>query len=364
MILDRYVVKQFCPIFLFALLMFIVLLLLIDLFVNLVHYLNFEATFTQILKVSLYYVPKGFSFALPISLLFAVAYTLGDLYARNELTSIISSGIPFWRLAASLLVIGIFASFFSFFFDDRIVIPTLKVKEDLSRTLKHQPVQGKDSDIVIKTRDGKRIYAVDYFDARNNILNGVVIVERDGEGNIIQEIRAFTAEWNETHWVFSNSVIYEWEEVDKNNTGEKEKEWVIHDLIQTDDYDEEPEIFRRSAVAPKDLSVHDAGRLVQDLKRAGLPYTEAQADYFHRFSFPSVCFIVVILSISMGGRFRKNIMLMSLLTSLGVAVIFYVLEMITMMLARTGYIPAIIGAWFPVFFFIAIGTVLVRYSKT
>ncbi|MDR1863714.1 MAG: LptF/LptG family permease, partial [Treponema sp.] len=103
MILDRYLVKQFLPIFFIALSMFIMLLLLIDLFANLWRYLNYEVPVREILRVSLYYLPKSFSYALPISLLFAAAYTLGDLYGRNELTSIFSSGIPFWRFSVSLL---------------------------------------------------------------------------------------------------------------------------------------------------------------------------------------------------------------------------------------------------------------------
>ncbi|GMO23538.1 MAG: LptF/LptG family permease [Termitinemataceae bacterium] len=354
MILDRYLVKQFFPVFFVAIFMFVMLLCLIDLFLNLVHYLNFDAAFNQILKVSLYYVPKSFSFALPISLLFAVAYTLGDLYSRNELTSIISSGIPFWRLGRSLIIIGLIASFFAFFFDDNIVIPTLKVKNDLGRKLQHKQVSEKNSDIVIKTRDGKRVYKVDYYDYQNTTLNGVSIVERDEEGYFLKQIRATSATWNENYWLFHNPIVYEWED----------KKLRAHDFRQTEDYDEEPGIFRRNAVAPEDLSARDAAGLVRDLKMAGLPFVEAQADYYHRFSFSAVSFIVVILSISMGGRFRKNIMLMSLLTSLSVAVLFYIMEMITMMLAKMGYVPPFIGAWFPVFFFTVVGIVLVRYSKT
>jgi lipopolysaccharide export system permease protein len=104
--------------------------------------------------------------------------------------------------------------------------------------------------------------------------------------------------------------------------------------------------------------------LVQDLKAAGLPYIQAQADFYHRFSFSVVSAIVMILSISMGGRFRKNILLMSLLASLSAAVVFYVMEMITMMMARLGYIPTFIGAWFPVIVFIAIGILLLKGAKT
>jgi lipopolysaccharide export system permease protein len=50
--------------------------------------------------------------------------------------------------------------------------------------------------------------------------------------------------------------------------------------------------------------------------------------------------------------------------SLAVAVIFYVMEMLTMMMGRLGYIPPIIGAWFPVIFFTVVGAVLIRFSKT
>jgi lipopolysaccharide export system permease protein len=104
--------------------------------------------------------------------------------------------------------------------------------------------------------------------------------------------------------------------------------------------------------------------LVEDLKAAGLPYIEAQADFFHRFSFFSCSLIVLILSISMGGIFRKSIMLLSLLGSLSAAVVFYVIEMITMMMARLGYIPTIVGAWFPVVVFIILGLLLLKGAKT
>jgi lipopolysaccharide export system permease protein len=57
-------------------------------------------------------------------------------------------------------------------------------------------------------------------------------------------------------------------------------------------------------------------------------------------------------------------MLMSLLTSLGSAVVFYVIEMITMMMGRLGYIPPAVGAWFPVIVFITLGLLMVRGAKT
>jgi lipopolysaccharide export system permease protein len=353
-ILDRYLVKQFIPIFFVAVAMFMLLISLIDLFANLWRYLNYEVTAWEILKVSLYYLPKSFSYALPVSLLFAAAYTLGDLYGRNELTSIFTSGIPFWRFAMPLLLIGILATFFSFFFDDRVVIPTLKMKNDLSNVLLHQQRTENNSDIVIKVRNGLLIYSVDYYDSTAKALNGVSIIEQDENGRLVSLIRTSRAVWNEDHWEFANPVVYEWE-------GGLLR---YKPLGPTDAYREDPDTFRRNTVNVEELPAVDAGLLVKDLQAAGLPFIEALAEYYHRFSFPTASFIVMILSISMGGRFKKNILLMSLLSSLASAVVFYVMEMISMMMAKLGYIPPFAGAWFPVITFVVIGLFLLRSAKT
>jgi lipopolysaccharide export system permease protein len=353
-ILDRYLLKQFFPVFAVASSMFMLLMSLVDLFANLTRYLSYEVPLKQILQVSLYYLPKSFSFALPISLLFAAAYTLGDLYARNELTSIFSSGIPFWRFSAPLIVVGLVFSLFAFFFEDRVVIPTLKLKNDLARFLLHQQRADNNSDIVIKAQGGRLIYAVDYYDDATSSLNGLSIIEQSEEGEFISLIRAHRASWNGEYWTFTNPLIYSWEG----------KRLAVRALDETGDYREHPDTFKRNAVDAGALSARDAALLVADLRKAGLPFTNALTDYYHRFSFAAASFIVVILSISMGGRFKKNILLMSLLASLVAAVVFFVIEMITMMMARMGYIPPIAGGWSPVVVFSVIGLVLLRGAKT
>jgi lipopolysaccharide export system permease protein len=354
MILDRYLVRQFFPIFIVAVSMFVMLLSLIDVFANLWRYLNYEVPISQILLVSYYYLPKSLSFAMPISLLFAAAYTLGDLYARNELTSIFSSGIPFWRFSVSLLLIGVLASVFSFFFQDQVVVPTFKKKNDLSSILLHQQHTDSNSDIVIKSRNGQLIYSVDYFDDGSTSLNGVSIIEQSEEGQFLSLIRAPRAVWTGEYWNFFNALIYTWE-------GDFLR---VKSLDSVDTYREDPEIFRRRAVDAEALPAKDVAGLVRDLRNSGLPFTTALADYYHRYSFSAVSFVVMILSISMGGRFKKNILLMSLLASLVASVVFYVMEMISMMMARLGYIPPIVGAWFPIIVFIVLGLLLLQSAKT
>jgi lipopolysaccharide export system permease protein len=355
MVLDIYLLRQFFPIFFVAISMFVFLFLLLDLFSNLIRYLNNEVPISTMLKITFFYIPKSVSYAMPMSLLFAAAYTLGDLYARNELTSIFSTGIPLWRFSMAFVAVGLAASIFSFFLDDRIVIPTLKQKNELYRRALKLYVSESNADVVIIAKKGAVTYSADYFDSEKNILNGVLIVERDEKGAIVSELRAPSAEWNDSYWEFKNAVIYRYDE---------KGEFKIYPFTSNELYNEHPDIFRKKSINVEELSVRDAGLLIKDLRSAGYPYRSAQTNYHRRFSFAVTSLIVMILSISMGGRYRKNILLMSLFTSLCVAVVYYVAEMLSMAMAGLNYIHPFIGAWFPVVIFIVIGVNLLRGAKT
>ncbi|MDR0586752.1 MAG: LptF/LptG family permease [Treponema sp.] len=353
-IVDKYLIKQFFPVLAASISMFMLLVVLIDLFVNLTRFLNNGAGIAQIFTVSLYYVPKSFLYALPVSLLFSSAYMLGDLYARNELTTVLCSGVPFPRLCVPLFVIGMVFSVFSFFFEDNVVVPTLRMKKDLSRQLLQSQEQQSSSDVVIKTNGGRLIYAVDYFDRLSETLNGLTIIELDEDNRFNSLVRASKAEWNGSSWSLSGSVMYEYQ-------GEFIKTLP---LDENGRFTAEPEAFRRGAIAAEDLKAGDVALLIRDLENSGLPTASARTDYHHRFSFSTVSFVVIFLSVTLGGRFKKNILLMNLLASLGTAVVFYVIEMVTMMSAKVGIMPPAAGAWTPVFVCIAAGFFLLRYAKT
>ena len=359
-ILDRYLLKQFFPVFFSALALFVMLVLLIDLFLNLTRYLSNGASFPAILKVSLFYIPKSISYAIPVSLLFASAYTLGDLSAKNELIAVLGSGIPFWRFCLSLIILGIAFSFFAFFFEDQAVIPTFKEKNRMSRELLHTTTENLSS-IVIKLKGGQLIYSVDYYDIASQTLYEVIIIELDENKKLKTMINAERAVWEGGAWSFDNPLMYSWD-----SGFLRPKNISPEDAITflSEKYREEPETFRRSSVSADDLNARDAAMHIKDLRRAGLPVSSALANYYHRFSFSAVSFVVIFLSLTVSGRFKKNILLLSLLASLGTAVIYYVIEMLSMLSAESGLLPPFWGAWTPVLVCTAAGFLLLASAKT
>ncbi len=275
MILDRYVLKQFFPIFLSAILMFVALILLIDLFTNLWRYLSSDVSFSNMIKISIYYIPKSISYALPVALLFATAYTVGDLYSRNELTAIFSSGIPYRRFVMPFIFLGIIMSVFSFFFEDIVVIPTLKEKNFLSKSVLNQNFSQNSANVVFKTNNGRTIYSVDLYDDRRQRLTGIIIVELENDGSFSSLLRAQRAEWKNERWEFQNALVYSW-------AGDILRSHPYNGSII---YDEEPDVFKRNAVAAEELQVKDALLFIRDLKEQACPILRRKPIFITAFLF-------------------------------------------------------------------------------
>lgn len=354
-LLQRYLLQQFIPVCFVALLFFVLLLELGDLFANLWKYLANEVSIKDIFMVMVLYAPKCVSNSMPMAVLFSSAYIMGNMYARNELTSIFASGYPLYKLIIPLLILGLFLSFMMFFFEDRIVITSLAKKNALTRILLNQDQSLSNTNIVVLSEDKTMIYLADYYQDNEQRLFSLMVIVRDQKGSLQTILQTASARWQTTQWVVDSPTLYI---IEPGNTVRMQTDMIPLNLT------EPPETFRRNTTSVEELSASDAKNYLAFVRRSGLPYAEELSNYYKRFSYPFTIFIVLFFSIALGGRFKKNVMLMSLLLSLSIAVLYYVLQMLTMLLSKWEYISPLAGAWFPVVLFIGGSLVIIRYART
>lgn len=347
----------FLPFFAGAIVFFVLILELIDLFGNLWRYLALDVPLLSIAKVGALYLPTCLSYALPVALLFATAYTLGSLYAKNELVAVFSSGTSLPVFVLPLIFFSVLLSFSSYFFADGVVLQTVKAKSDYSRTLLGFKVSLSNADVAVIAKDGKIVYRAEYYDDNTKTLTGLTVIERDEKGDPVARTEAASARWDETKWTLSRVRRFE-----RTETGD----WAEKDYgsMARLELDEPPSTFRSQNRDTAEMSVAELGTYVTFLKRAGLPFQGALAERHKRIAFSLAPFIVVLISSALGGRFRKNVLLMSLLSSLLVATGYYVTQMVTMLLAKTGLLPPALGAWAPFGLFGLIGLLLFRKART
>jgi lipopolysaccharide export system permease protein len=356
-ILRFYLLRLFLTTLGAALGLFALIMELVDLFSNLWRYLAQNAPMFSVLKVMALYLPTAVSNALPIALLFATAYTLASLYANNELTVIFCSGVSLSRFTAPLFAIALILCAGSFFFDDGIVLRTIKSKNELSHDLLNQRESMSNPDVTVISRNGAVVYRAQFYDDASQSLSAVTVIERDAKGEPTARTEATTAHWDGSRWAFGRVRRFE-KAADGTWSDLSYGSWTSERL------DEKPDAFRSQNRDLSELSASELGVYVASLKRAGLPFAGAQAERHKRYSFAFTPIVVVLLAGAAGGRFRKNVLLASLLTSLLAATMYYVAQMITMLLAKAGMLDPRIGAWAPLAVFIAAGLLMFRMART
>lgn len=356
--LVKYLFRRFSPIFIGAMGFFSLVLVLVDLMMNLWKFIQNEVPAIQVLYLMLLYVPKTLWYAVPLGILFAVAYTLSDLYANNELTAVFASGVSLTRFTVPLLVFSLGMSFALFFFEDKVVVPTYAKKKDLQKTFLSEKESLNNDSVVVLSDNGFIVYKAQLYEDAQKRLYDLVLVYRNEDKSLKAVIRADSAQWDEEKqlWRLQNPIEYEYLDGGINTK--------FPDSELTERLNEPSDTFRNNAVSIEEVNTRDARIYIDHLRKVGLPYNEELSVYYKKFAFPCIVFIVVFLSIGLSGKSRKNVLLISLSLSISAAVLFYVMQMVTMLLAKFGYISPFMGAWFPVFFFVVVSVVLLRYART
>ena len=345
--LDAHVAMSFVPIFTVAMMFFVLLLEMADLFVNIVQYVQNDVPMASIVRSMLLYLPRCASWSLPIATLFSVSYTLGTMYADNELIVVFGSGISLLSFVTPLFVLSLALSAGFFAFDDRVVIPTIAAKKELTRSMLRTGEPSGAADVTILGEGRRIVWDIHYFDRKNSVMTGVTLVERDDGGSFISRLNAQSATWTGTLWRFSGVRRFFWKE--ENLVDESYGTW------ERDDFNESPESFKGGGKPVEEMSLGDASTHLAFLRRTGLPSAAQTAEVLRRFAFALTPLLVTALSASIVGRFKKNILLMSLLVSLLSATLYYVTQMVSMLLAKNESISPVAGAFTPLaIFFIVI----------
>ena len=353
-----YIMKKFIPVFLGALSFFAIILNVVDLLMNLWKYIQFEVPMGQVFRIMYLYVPKTIWYSIPLAILFGSSYCLSELYANNELLALFASGVSLFRFTLPMLVFSFIMTFALFLFDDHLVVKTYSEKTTLQNTVLNVKENANNNNVAVISEGGKMVYFVKEYNENQRRIFNVYVVFRNEENKLDTIIRANSGIWNESTatWQLSNPHAYR---LTENGT-----ECVPAAKKYLDRINEPCETFRHDNVSIENVNVEEARIYIDHLKRAGLPYNEELSQYYKKYSFPFIIFLVVFLSIGLTGKTKKNVLLISLASSISAAVLFYVTQMVTMLMAQYGYISAFAGAWFPVILFTIISIVLLKFART
>jgi lipopolysaccharide export system permease protein len=214
------------------------------------------------------------------------------------------------------------------------------------------------TNVTVLADNHRVVYYADYYNDVTKSLNGVVVIRLDESGGMLQRIDADWAQWDNDRWMFHRSRVYSWNDDRSDLIARQLERFSDATLV------EPPTTFGRGMRDVSEMTGSEAREHIRSLRTAGIPFRGALTAYYERFTFALTPLVVAALSSAIGGRFKRNILLMSLLVSLSLAVLYYVTGMVTGLMAQSGVLPPFVGASIPIALFLAATGFLFHRSRT
>ncbi len=292
--LDIYLARQFLAILTMAILGFICVFIIVDIFENLDKFIDSAVPFPVVLRYYLFTLPWFFNIGLPMSMLIATVFSIGLLAKRNELTAMKATGISVYRIAVPLIIIGFLVSALSFVFEDQLVIWGNVHRGDITEEYMKKGRRKKRSQRtnVFLQRAEKYHIAIGRYNLKQHTADGVTVQIMD-DGILRERIDINRVTWIDSLELWATDQhsrrIF-------NNAGEEVAVHIVtNDTLLALGFI--PEDVDRKSTSPEELNYHDLTGFIAQLRENGVDTTRWEVVREYKISFAFTNLIVVLFGL-------------------------------------------------------------------
>jgi lipopolysaccharide export system permease protein len=371
-IMDRYLVIQLLPPFLFGVGAFTSVVLAIDsLFELLRKVVESGLPINIALEIFLLKLPYVMVYSFPMSTLLATLMTYSRLSSESELIALRGCGVSVYRMVLTAVVLSFAVTIMTYIFNEQIApAANYRATITLQKALNSDQPSFKQENIYypeyqeIKAADGSknkilsRLFYADQFDGKE--MKGLTIIDRS-RGGVSQIVISESAKWNSQKqvWDFYNGTIY-LVAADRSYRNILRFE---HQQLQL------PRTPLTLAESSRDYGEMNISQALEQLEIERLGGNEPkirklQVRIQQKIAFPFICVIFGLVGSAMGSIPQRT----GRGTSFGISVIviftYYLLLSVSGALAQAGILSPFIGAWLPNIFGLGLSLfLLVRVAQ-
>ncbi|MFZ7124658.1 MAG: LPS export ABC transporter permease LptG [Desulfobacterales bacterium] len=292
----------------------------------------------------------------PVSVLLSILVVFGLMGRNNEILALKSSGVSDWKLAKSMLGIGIVVSLL-LFIGSESVFPLIRSAANrvwLNAVEKERIVQ-KQKDVWIK--EDRFIYHFRHHDPTSGKSFGIAINEFDADFRLVRRLNAESAVLIDGKWRLAGVM----EQILDPVSGSFEV--VIHDEV-TWDRDLRLEDLASIAKSTEEMGLLELWDYVNKVDAEGYDTTAYRADLHAKLAFPVTGLMLCLLGsgIALGAERMLNLPMMVLI-GIGSAFLFWVIRSFCISLAYGGMLNPIAAAWVPNLLFAGVGIYLLMRGR-
>ncbi|MBN2280924.1 MAG: LptF/LptG family permease [Candidatus Marinimicrobia bacterium] len=350
-LIDRYILRKFMTLWVLSILAFLTIFHVVDVIEKIDNFLKYNLTLNQVLLYYWYQLPWFVNIIVPMAVLLASVFTIGNLAKHNELTAIKSSSISMYRLSAPVLVFGLLISLGNFFFEDLVVIPATREKINMENMLMHKFKNRSKTvfDNITFQESPEKNIVIKRFYLKENTGNTVTIQE-SRNNKLVTRLDAKKMIWQpETKdWLLIDFILRDFD----GKTTEKASD-ILPDTVMALDF--HPDDIANTVLKPEEMSYTELKKFIERLKFSGNDAKKWEVNLYYKTAFSMTSLIVVLFGLPLTAyKMRKNT---SFGAGVSLLVIFLYYGFITFgkALGIKGILPPFTAAWLANYFFLSLG---------
>ena len=285
--------------------------------------INGTYTIEMALSILLCELPKVLNIALPVGMLVGTILTFDKLSKDFEITVLRGSGFTFFRIIASVIVLSIFATAFTFLVGSKFLPDSaVKLKDIKSESRSSQfvfPVKNDDDSM-------QKILIVSNFD-ENNIRNVIVLNFYDehniGSSLLSSIVVSDYVKYDHKNWVINSGKKYLISEEGIFNKIEQIKNLPIlegHSAVNAF------KLMKYSVYRDRELTNPQISEYIKLLKKERMDdeYRFMLNKFIQRFVHSSMCIVFAILGCILGFSKPREQKFIGMLIAVGVIFLYYI----------------------------------------
>lgn len=356
--LDRYIIGSLFRLIFTSVVLISLILVLFDIFSQVDQYVSHAFSYKEIGYLTLLYIPQAICLAVGPAALFSTTYFLSMLHANNEMIILANIGYSFKRIIVPIILLGFFAISFQFIFSEKIAIPALREKIILTETKLGQRQVMENRDVTLQSPEGNYIVHAGRYIESGPRISSVILIMLDENKRLNLRVDAASGTFNGTYWIFKDVRKYLVEDDGTTLFIERLDEYHNEAITM------EPALFRNLTTDITTMELQGALRYVQRIKMMNSSqYAEYASDLGARVFGNLTPLILIFISCTTVFTWRKNVLILSILSSLAIAVIYFVMQMLSMIFAKQGLISPSLGTLAPMGVLFLISSVLLALRR-
>jgi len=341
-LLHRYIITEFIPPTLFALLVFTFVLIMERIFDSVSLLISKGVSLPSVLQLLVYTLPPLLIYTVPMAVLAGTLICFGRLSSDNEVTAIQASGVSLSSIFSPVIILSLIVSIF-----------LISLNEDIAPKSSHQfrrlyyeivsrnPVIKLEERTFIDIKD-YRLY-VERIKQKKGKLTGVIMYEfeKDGFPTLITARKGNMASDEERMimHLFDGTI----QKKDKTDPAK-------YSITYFKNYDISIDLTEASQTKAKGIKQMGKYELLKEMERLrqdNIPTHSLEVEYHQRKSLAFASFVFSLIGIPLGVRTRQKGKSVGFGLSLVLFLFYWFLLVEGITLGEKGIAPPLLGVWLP-----------------